>query len=92
MRSLENDNWWMFSRNQFLDRKYKMQELYQNHMEGDDVTSVGQVSSSFDPVEGDTVLVLLINVLDTGHFRMMTFVLIKEYNSTYLLARVFAFR
>jgi len=44
MRSLENDNWWMFSRNQFLDRKYKMQELYQNHMEGDDVTSVGQVS------------------------------------------------
>jgi len=44
MRSLENDNWWMFSRNQFLDRKYKMQELYQNHMEGDDVASLGQVS------------------------------------------------
>lgn len=48
MRSLENDNWWMFSRNQFLDRKYKMQEMYQNHVEGDDASddasTVSQVS------------------------------------------------
>lgn len=44
MRSLENDNWWMFSRSQFLDRKYKMQEMYQNHVEGDDVSTVGHVS------------------------------------------------
>ena len=48
MRSLDNDNWWMFSRNQFLDRKYKMQELYQNHVEGDDVSTVGHVSRSCD--------------------------------------------
>ena len=51
MRSLENDNWWMFSRNQFLDRKYKMQELYQNHVEGDDVSAVGHVSQSCDLID-----------------------------------------
>ncbi|XP_065896564.1 kinesin-like protein KIF28P isoform X2 [Dysidea avara] len=56
MRSLENDNWWMFSRNQFLDRKYKMQEMYQNHMEGDDVTNVGQGDDPFWAAAGDVLI------------------------------------
>lgn len=56
MRSLENDNWWMFSRSQFLDRKYKMQELYQNHTEGDDVSTVSQEQDPFWAAAGDILI------------------------------------
>ena len=35
MRNLANDNAWLWSRGQFLDRKYLMQEMYQNYVEGE---------------------------------------------------------
>ena len=36
MRSLVKDHTWIWNRNQFLDRKYQMQEMYQNYVEGDE--------------------------------------------------------
>ena len=36
MRSLVNDDSCLFGRNNFLDRKYRMQEMYQNYIEGGD--------------------------------------------------------
>ncbi|CAL1537456.1 unnamed protein product [Lymnaea stagnalis] len=35
LRNLENGNWWLLSRNNFINRKYMMQEMYQNYMEGE---------------------------------------------------------
>jgi len=35
MRSLLNDGSCLFGRNDFLDRKYRMQEMYQNFIEGE---------------------------------------------------------
>ncbi len=36
MRDLVSDHSWMWNRNQFLERKYRMQEMYQNYMEGEE--------------------------------------------------------
>ena len=36
MRNLQNGHSWPWTRNQFLDRKYRMQEMYQNFMEGEE--------------------------------------------------------
>lgn len=43
MRNLDNGYSWMWSRNQFLERKYRMQEMYQNYVEGEqwDLPQVG---------------------------------------------------
>ncbi|KAK7465940.1 hypothetical protein BaRGS_00037478 [Batillaria attramentaria] len=35
MKNLENGNEWLLDRNKFINRKYLMQEMYQNFMEGD---------------------------------------------------------
>ena len=35
MRNLDNGNEWLLDRNKFINRKYLMQEMYQNFMEGD---------------------------------------------------------
>ena len=43
MKNLENGNEFMMDRNKFINRKYLMQEMYQNFTEGDkdwDVTKV----------------------------------------------------
>lgn len=34
MRHLVTDHVWFWNRNHFLDRKYRMQEMYQNYIEG----------------------------------------------------------
>ena len=47
MRSLVNEHSWMWGRNEFLDRKYQMQEMYQNYMEGGDWDR-DKVSISYD--------------------------------------------
>lgn len=36
MRHLVTDHEWVWNRNQFLDRKYRMQEMYQNYVEGEE--------------------------------------------------------
>ena len=36
MRNLANGHSWLWSRNAFLDRKYRMQEMYQNYVEGEE--------------------------------------------------------
>ena len=36
MRNLVTEHEWMWSRNKFLNRKYLMQEMYQNFVEGED--------------------------------------------------------
>lgn len=45
MRNLDNGYSWIWSRNQFLDRKYRMQEMYQNYVEGEqwDLPQVGHM-------------------------------------------------
>ena len=35
MRNLVNGNYWLLHRNDFINRKYLMQEMYQSYMEGD---------------------------------------------------------
>ena len=35
MRHLETDHYWLWSRNKFVNRKYLMQEMYQNYVEGE---------------------------------------------------------
>lgn len=36
MKSLEDDAEWVWNRNKFLNRKFLMQEMYQNYVEGED--------------------------------------------------------
>lgn len=36
MKDLTNDNEWIWDKNKFINRKYIMQELYQNYTDGDD--------------------------------------------------------
>ena len=36
MRNLVTDRAWVWNRNVFLDRKYRMQEMYQNYVEGEE--------------------------------------------------------
>ena len=35
MRNIDNDNEFLWNRNKFLNRKYLMQEMYQNFVDGD---------------------------------------------------------
>ena len=46
MKSLSNDHSWLWGHGEFLDRKYRMQELYQNYMEGGSDWNQQNVSSS----------------------------------------------
>lgn len=43
MRNLENGNWWLLHRNNFINRKYLMQEIYQSYIEGETDWDVAQV-------------------------------------------------
>jgi len=36
MKSLEDDAEWIWDRNKFLNRKFLMQEMYQNFVEGEE--------------------------------------------------------
>ena len=36
MKNLTNDNDWLWDKNKFINRKYIMQEMYQNYTDGDD--------------------------------------------------------
>ena len=36
MRNLGNDSEFMWERNKFINRKFLMQEMYQNYVNGDD--------------------------------------------------------
>ena len=36
MKSLTNDNEWIWDKNKFINRKYIMQENYQNYTDGDE--------------------------------------------------------
>lgn len=45
MKSLEDDAEWIWDRNKFLNRKFLMQEMYQNYVEGED-WDLPQVSGS----------------------------------------------
>lgn len=44
MRNLDNGNEWLLDRNKFINRKYLMQEMYQNFMEGDKDWDVPKVN------------------------------------------------
>ena len=37
MKNLANDNEWLWDKNKFINRKYIMQEMYQNYTEGDEL-------------------------------------------------------
>ena len=57
MRNLDNGYSWMWTRNQFLERKYRMQEMYQNYVEGEQ-WDLPQVSWSCD----DHVIVMQYHI------------------------------
>ena len=40
-----SNNSWLWDRNKFINRKFLMQEMYQNYIEGDDNWDVAQVNS-----------------------------------------------
>ena len=44
MRNLDNGNEFLLDRNKFINRKYLMQEMYQNFMEGDKDWDVPKVN------------------------------------------------
>ena len=35
MKDLTNDNEWLWNKNKFINRKFIMQEMYQNFVDGD---------------------------------------------------------
>ncbi|XP_005092304.1 kinesin-like protein KIF28P [Aplysia californica] len=47
MKNLENGNAWLLDRNNFINRKYLMQEMYQNFMEGDTDWDVSKEKDPF---------------------------------------------
>ena len=54
MRSLLNDNSWMWKRSKFLNRKYIMQEMYQSYAEGNDDWDLPQEKDPFwEPVDAE---------------------------------------
>lgn len=59
MKSSEDDAEWIWDRNKFLNRKFLMQEMYQNYVDGDDwdVPEVSTWLHSSYAVEGWCVLV-----------------------------------
>lgn len=44
IRNLESSNEWLWDRNKFINRKFLMQEMYQNYVEGADDWDVPRVS------------------------------------------------
>ncbi|KAI8734872.1 kinesin protein KIF28P, partial [Biomphalaria glabrata] len=51
LRNLENGNSWLLSRNNFINRKYLMQEMFQNYTEGDPDWNVPKEKDPFwEPV------------------------------------------
>ena len=50
MRGLTDDLEWLWSRNQFLDRKFSMQEMYQKYVDGD---SDWDLTADKDPFHGN---------------------------------------
>ncbi|KAK6165825.1 hypothetical protein SNE40_022663 [Patella caerulea] len=57
MRNMENENEWMFSRNDFINRKYLMQEMYANYMQGDADWDVPKERDPFwEPADTETLI------------------------------------
>ncbi|ESO84800.1 hypothetical protein LOTGIDRAFT_176099, partial [Lottia gigantea] len=57
MKHMENENEWMFSRNDFINRKYLMQEMYANYMQGDEDWDVPQERDPFwEPPETEVLV------------------------------------
>ncbi|XP_041367866.1 kinesin-like protein KIF28P [Gigantopelta aegis] len=57
MKNLDNDNEWMLDRNDFINRKYLMQEMYQNYMEGAPDWDVEQDKDPFwEPADRDVLI------------------------------------
>nr|XP_006817089.1 PREDICTED: kinesin-like protein KIF28P-like [Saccoglossus kowalevskii] len=57
IRNLENGTEFMWQRNKFLNRKYMMQEMYQNYMEGDSDWDVEKEKDPFwEPPETEALI------------------------------------
>jgi len=57
MKDLTNSNFWMWDRNKFINRKYKMQEMYQNFIDGDTDWDLPQEVDPFYENTDDEVLI-----------------------------------
>ncbi|XP_056000812.1 kinesin-like protein KIF28P isoform X2 [Ostrea edulis] len=66
LRNLENGNEWLWDRNKFINRKFLMQEMYQNYVEGADDWDV---SREKDPFWEDADIEVLIG---TVHVHLMS--------------------
>ena len=64
MRNLDNGYSWMWNRNQFLERKYRMQEMYQNYVEGEqwDLPQVGHMYLHVPSHDNHMTLYVFISV------------------------------
>ena len=47
MRDLKNKNEYLWDRNKFINRKYLMQEMYQNYVDGDKDWDLPKVSHGY---------------------------------------------
>lgn len=55
MKSKEDDSEWVWDRNKFFNRKYLMQEMYQNYVEGEDWEKSQVMKIQYYITEYDTI-------------------------------------
>ncbi|XP_074659378.1 kinesin-like protein KIF28 isoform X2 [Tubulanus polymorphus] len=56
VRNLENGNEWMWDRNKFINRKYLMQEMYQNFIEGNDWDVAKEQDPFWEPANSEVLI------------------------------------
>lgn len=56
MKSLADGNTWLWDRNKFLNRKYLMQEMYQNFVEGESCDVPKEKDPFWEPADADVLI------------------------------------
>lgn len=56
MKSLVDGNTWLWDRNKFLNRKYLMQEMYQNFVEGESCDVAKEKDPFWEPADADVLI------------------------------------
>jgi len=56
MKNLANDNEWLWDKNKFINRKYIMQEMYQNYTDGDESNVDKEKDPFWEPADAEILL------------------------------------
>ncbi|XP_062517829.1 kinesin-like protein KIF28P isoform X2 [Corticium candelabrum] len=75
MRHLETDHYWLWSRNKFVNRKYLMQEMYQNYVEGE----AWDLSEEKDPFHEDPETDMMIGSVHVYLASLTYMIELEEY-------------